>query len=495
MSRFSQYTKNIGALLGQSFVQRILGMVTTIVLARILGSASFGVYSIVVNTASSAYGFVRLGVDSAIHVHMAEGHTDNTSRHRSEEILSAGLLLLLLAGVLGGLGCFLMADWLAENIYGQQELAVWIRAAGIVVFLQCVFQFCYTAMAGLHQFIDYARIMVVSAIFNVFAITGGAFYAGLSGAVVAMIGAQIFMVVWLSWGLKNVLHIESLQLTLRNFIAQSRLLLKFGFPFYAAGLVSIPVAYYLQGLVVQHAGLESLGYLRIIMALVVIVTFIPASAAAPMISMLTRTRMEDESTLADKIMRNVKLVFIIALVMATVVILVLPWLIPFLFGHEYVEATGAAALAMITAILMAVIGVIGNALFSAKRIDLIFFSTLIQAGVFFIAGVLLIPIYGLLGYLVAELIGLLVILVVVYYHSLSWLRMNAVQFSWLRKMLIPLALLTAYSINQVSYNGIPSINNSLVGFAGLIFICIWGYKVVLDNVERNVIRRWLGVNN
>lgn len=495
MSRFSQYTKNVGVLVGQSFVQRILGMVTTMVLARALGAASFGTYSIVANTASSAYGFVRLGVDAAIHVHTAEGHADDDARRRAGEMLAAGFLLLLLAGVVGGLGCLVLADWLAENIYGKQELAVWIRVAGIAVFLQCVSQFCYAAMVGLHRFATYARIMVASAVLNAVAITVGALLAGLNGAVAAMIGTQALTVAWLARSLKTELHIESLQLTLRNFSSRASQLLKFGVPFYAAGLIAIPVIYYLQGLVVRHAGLEALGYLRVILALSAIVSFVPTSASAAMVSMLTRTRTENKSALADMVVRNVKMVLVFALLMAAVVTIVLPWLMPVLFGQQYIAATGAAGLALLTAVLTAVTGVIGNALFSAKRVDLVFLTTLVQMSVFSIAGILLVPDYGLIGYLSAELLGYLVLLAAVWLRSFHWLRVNSVQLAWLAKGLIPFSLLVAYSVKRISLNGVPSILESLIGVGGVVLVCIWGNAAILDNVERNAIRRWIGFNN
>ena len=494
MSRFSQYAKNVGLLVGQSFIQRILGMVTTMVLARVLGAASFGAYSIVSNTASSAYGLVRLGVDAAIHVHTAESSADEAARRKTEEMLAAGLLLLLLAGVAGGLGCLIMADWLAEHVYGKQELAVWIRVAAIAVFLQCISQFCYASMVGLHRFSAYTRVMIVSALLTAITITVGVLFAGLNGAVVAMIGAQFLTVAWLAWALRAELRVESLQLVLHNFFSRAGQLLKFGFPFYAVGMISIPVVYYLQGLVVRYTSLEALGYLRAITALVSIVSFVPSSASAAMVSMLARTRIEDETALADKIMGNVKMVLVFALITATVVTIVLPWLLPAIFGQEYSAATGAASLALLTAVLAAVTSVIGNALFSVKRVDFIFLTTLVQMAVFGVGGILLIPEHGLIGYLTAELVGYLTLVVVTFWCSLRWFRRNAVQVAWLAKVIILFSLLVAYSAKVIIQHGAPSMFDGLIGVAALLIVCIWGYTAILDSAERNAVLRLIGLN-
>ena len=137
-------------------------------LARVLGSANFGIYSIVVNTANSAYGLVRLGVDAAIHVHTAEHHSDAETRNAKGQMLGAGLILLSGAGIIGAMICLMFAQWIATEIYGQPELVQWIRLAAILVFFQCLSQFCYASLAGLHRFNEYAKVMILSAFLNIF---------------------------------------------------------------------------------------------------------------------------------------------------------------------------------------------------------------------------------------------------------------------------------------------------------------------------------------
>src|SRR5262249_11808003 len=145
------------------------------------------------------------------------------------------------------LGCFVLADWLAAEIYGDKELALWIRVAGLAVFLQCVSQFCYATMAGLHQFTAYARIMAMTAILNGLAITSGCLLAGLHGAVAATIGMQVVTVAWLAIVTRKKLRVDAIRLVFRNTLTWGRRLLQFGFPFYMAGLLSVPATYYLQG--------------------------------------------------------------------------------------------------------------------------------------------------------------------------------------------------------------------------------------------------------
>lgn len=489
MSYLGQYAKNMGVLVGQSVVRRAMGMVTTMVLARTMGVASFGTYSVVTNTATSAFGLVRFGIDAAIHVHTAEGHADEVARTRTGEILGAGFLLLLAAGLIGGLGCLVAADWLAQNAYGKPELAIWIRVAGAGAFLQCASQYWYVTMAGLHRFVTYARIMVASAAISAVATILGVVLAGLSGAVGGMISAQALTVIWLAWTARVELRAESVQLSLRGFYSRSRLLLKFGLPFYAAGLLAIPATYYLQSLVARYGGLESLGYLRALSAITALVSFAPSSASGAMISMLTKTRTEDESALAGGVMRNAKMVLLFALITAGGVTILLPWLMPVLLGQQYVAAIGAAGIALLTSVLVALNGVIGNALFSAKRVNLVFLITLIQVVVFCTLGIILIPLHGLVGYLVAELISYLTLLGVVYWGSLDWFSRYKVHMAWVARAVVPFFLLAAYSGQHLIFSQVPSVLNGLIGAGGLLLVCLWGYVTILDNAERSAMRR------
>ena len=119
---------------------------------------------------------VRFGVDAALHVKMAEkeGKTKNY-------LITAGLLLLAFAGVLGGIAVFVLSDWLADRVFGLLELSSWLRIAAILVLAQCLFQFSYAILVGLHQYSRYATVMVSSAILNVLTLGLGVYVFGLAG--------------------------------------------------------------------------------------------------------------------------------------------------------------------------------------------------------------------------------------------------------------------------------------------------------------------------
>lgn len=140
MSLLSVFLQGAGTLSRQAAVQRVLGALTSIALTRGLGPTDFGAYSAVVNTASSAYGVFRIGIDSAIHVYAARGRENAAASPSTGELLGAGLALLATAGIMAAATLAILAEWVATAVFDRPELITPLRYAGILTALQCFSQ-------------------------------------------------------------------------------------------------------------------------------------------------------------------------------------------------------------------------------------------------------------------------------------------------------------------------------------------------------------------
>ena len=196
---------------------------------------------------------VRLGVDVALHVKMAEKEGKS-----KDYLITAGLLLLTFAGVLGGVVVFALSDWLADHVFGLLELSSWLRIAAILVLAQCLFQFSYAILVGLHQYSRYATVMVGSAILNVFTLGLGVYVFGLAGGIFGTVFTNIFTTMWLARMVRSALKEQAIQLRFGRFLEHAAQLFRIGFPFYLAGLIAMPVSLYMQGLLAKSGGIEEL---------------------------------------------------------------------------------------------------------------------------------------------------------------------------------------------------------------------------------------------
>jgi O-antigen/teichoic acid export membrane protein len=471
---------------GQSLIQRILGTVTSVVLARALGPVGLGAYSAVVNTASSAYGIVRLGVDASIHVHSAEFEPAEDLRNVKGKMLSAGLLLLILAGALGALACVLLGDWLAVAVYGQPQLGHWLKLAAFLVVMQCLAQFCFATLAGLHRFAPYARVMATSAVLTAVLLAIGAYRWGLIGALVGLLTSQALTTLGLVFATKVSLGAERITLQVNDVLHWVPAHLRLGFPFYAAGLLSVPSIYFLQGMLSKYAGLDVLGHLRVLSSLLVFVSFVPSAAAAAMISHLTRSSSIDYASFIQQALINIKYVWLFAILSGLALFTFLPWLVKLLFGESYRALVIPSSFAILSAVVNCLLGVAVNILFARKRVRVILLQTGCQMSVFVGAAVLLIPSYGLGGYLASELLGGMAALTFLGVASARWRAQHVVSPAWLMPATL-LSVLAAVAILTLSH---PSVSDFRL--LGMFVVCaatsIVSYFFILERNERAAIK-------
>ena len=481
----SGYLSNILAMMGMTTITRAMGMVTTVIMARVLGSAQFGLYSIVVNTANSAYGMVSLGIDAAIHVHTAQHHDDAASRAAKGQLLGAGFLLLMLAGIAGGLGCWLGAPWIAATIYKQPELTGWLSLSGILVFIQCMTQFCWTLLAGLHRFEGYAKVMSCMSVTSTLLLSLASLYLSLAGALKALIVVQLLTILFLSRLARSAMALESIRIKYASAGISVLRLLKIGLPFYLAGLVNVPTLYYAQGLLTQTAGIESMGGLRVIGSITALVTFLPSSIAGVMVSALTKKSTSDYGAFVSAMLLNIKYIWLFSMICAAGVVAVLPMLFDLLFGDEYRGFAAPAGIAIVASVFICVLGVVGNIAFSRQKVAFILFYNLVQAAVFMVMVIALVPRHGLVGFLVAQTVSVMVALCFVWWRTKRWRKSNQVAPAWVYKLAL-VSFIYAIIIIHLGVNESEAMRIlvSPAAFAVMLSVGYWG---ILSGRERAVL--------
>lgn len=423
MGTLRRYVEGASALAGQALITRLIGMVTNVVLARGLGAAELGTYSAVMNTGSSAYGLVRFGTDAGVHVLTAETQSP-TNRFSRSDILAAGFLLLSVSGCIGAVACYAMASFLAEKVYGSASLSPWLTAASAIVVAQCIGQFFYAALAGLHKFGRYAVASVAGAAIGLILLLAGIWIGQLKGAVAAAISAQWLTTLGLAaaflW--RRSPRSPAQRSGFPHLTQACAEILRLGFPFYLAGLLSLPVYYVAQGALAQSAGLEAVGYLRIIVAVTSIITFVPASVAAATVSTLTSVRTDSASgheQFGYLALLNLRVVWVFSLTAALFTYSLMPAIIYVLFGDAYRSAVAPARVAVLTAALTTIVNAASHGYFAARRVDRIFWQVALQTVVFLVFAATLIPTQGVMGYVSADLAAYAAICLVVVVISIQ----------------------------------------------------------------------------
>jgi O-antigen/teichoic acid export membrane protein len=422
------------AMLGLSVLQRGLGLISITILARLLDQRGLGAFAFTQSTSQAFFGMARLGADAGMHVGMANIKLpDDTAK--AQALLGEGMSIFVLVAVLVSALMVCLAEHVAGHLFAAPELAAFILPAAALFVAQVANQYCYAVLAGLNAFVTYSRVALIGSVVSLLLATTGGLIGGALGAAWGLAAGAGFAALYLAAGLRGELTKLGLSARPRLPSTQATALLRLGFPFYAGGLLLIPVDFFCAGLLSQTAGVAALGDLRVTQAVVAIATALPISLSGPLISYFAGR--SDVKTRPDAILLQLKIVWVLSLGLAIVLASIWPLAVDLVFGGSFAQARSAGILALAAFIPTMLTTVLAGALLAMKRSGKLLCIGAIQAVALAACAAPLIGGYGLGGLLSAQAVGMTVGVV-----ASSAVLARRYETSIFRIWMIPLAMLT-----------------------------------------------------
>ena len=146
------------------------------------------------------------------------------------------------------------------------------------------------------------------------------------------------------------------------------------------------------------------------------------------------------------LINNFKFIFFVSLICAILVICILPEFNMLVFGKDYILATTGFLIYLHTIILINMTNFFSSHFVSIKKPSVIMLSNLILCFVFLIAGYFLIKSYGLYGFLYAELVAHIFMLMIFVLFAIKEVKNKNLLISIILKMLLIYALFTFFII-------------------------------------------------
>jgi O-antigen/teichoic acid export membrane protein len=397
------FATNSALMAALAFVQRLVGALSTAVLAHVLGPARLGTYAIATVTANGAYGVIRLGVDMGVHVVAA--HEDPTrSPERLGRILGLAVTAISGLAVLGGLALLALAGPFGARLFHQPDASAYVAIAGLLLVGQALAQCAYVCFGGLHRFGGYAAVTVGGTPLLAVATVAAATIGGPAAAASTTAGGQIVLGVSLLLALRSTARRLGVTIAPNLDARLLREVLGVGLPFYLAGLLVIPVDYLAQAGLVRLHGLAQLGDLRVVMTTAALVTFLPAALNGPMISALSRTHAGGGDA-AEAFSANLRGVWTLGLAAALGLAVVWPLVVSLVFGQDYAQARAFGVIGIVAALGLCLRHVLSNSLLAFRRQRLLLAVSGLEAAAFAIVALAALPRLGLAGYLLAQAAG------------------------------------------------------------------------------------------
>lgn len=315
---------------------RLLSLVSTILIGRILGPQGFGEFGILRSTANMfrAFGGFRLGITATKHI----------AEHRKTNPPKAGSILKLcltlttaLSFVVSGF-ILVGAPFISDTMLNRPELAASLMLTSLLVFFLIQGAMRESALVGFESFKAIARVNAVRGVATLLLCVPLTYVWGVEGAIAGLTIVALFVFVRLSVLLKRESRKGGLpeKTTWKGMIPDLPVVWKFALPGAIAGAITAAVLWLGRVILTQQeGGFEDLGLFEAANQWRALILFLPAILTRVALPMLSETYSRD----ADKDFRDVISVHFqtICLITLPIVILTIALAGPLtaLFGEKF----------------------------------------------------------------------------------------------------------------------------------------------------------------
>ena len=137
-------------LIAGTAVSTVVLAVSAILIARLLGSDSYGQYSLVIVVPQLLFLFTDLGLNQGITKFASDFQTQGDFK-RLAAIIKHGLLIRSLMGIIISVFTFVFSDFLASVVLQRPELGFLVQISAISILFQVLFATSVSAFVGLDK--------------------------------------------------------------------------------------------------------------------------------------------------------------------------------------------------------------------------------------------------------------------------------------------------------------------------------------------------------
>jgi len=346
---------------------RALTLVSSIIVARLLGKECYGEVGMVQSTIGLFGVFAGFGLGSTATKYIAEYRLKDPEK--AGRILNLTLVISLVSGGIMAITCLIMSPWLAEKTLNRADLASVLAASSLLLFISTLGGVLSAALSGFESFRAIARITIWQGVASpVIAIPCVWFY-GVQGAIASFtINAAIGLFLCTIALRSECKDFRIPQKFDTSFLSERVVLWKFALPSMCSSLLLAPVTWITNTILVnQPSGYGEFGLFNAANQWRMVIVFFPAVLTSAIFPVLSEIHgREDLKDFTDTVSLNLKFTWIIALPL-TVSVITFGKQLMALYGEQFIGSEQMISLLMIACFLNTVNSAIGCALTSSGR--------------------------------------------------------------------------------------------------------------------------------
>jgi O-antigen/teichoic acid export membrane protein len=283
-------------------IARFLGLLSSIVAARLLGKVSFGALGILQSTTAMFQVFAGAAMGLTATKHVAEFRC--TDPGRAGRIIALSNAVAGAAGILLAVLLVIFAPWLATHTLAEPQLTPLLRLGALVLLLGSLSGTQAGALAGFECFKELAHVNLWSGLFGFPVTVAAVYWDGLTGAVWALVLTMAFTCVMNFLVLQRAAKQRDIRITLRSSRQEWPLLWTFTLPTLLGAILTAPVYWACNAMLVNRpGGYAEMGILNAANQWYVAVLFVPGVLAQVLLPIITERLSQQQREHSRRLLR------------------------------------------------------------------------------------------------------------------------------------------------------------------------------------------------
>lgn len=385
-------------------------LLSSIIVARILGLTSFGAYSILISTVMTVAAIAQGGSGLVATKYVAESLGSDPDR--VGRVLNMCRVFAMLTGACAAALVFAVAGVISDSVLGRPEMHALVRLAAVAVFFQVSVSYQFGALQGFGAFRELGRAGVLTGVAHIALTTIGAWLGQLPGALLGFVVASAFRTAVFAYMLRSVRTSHRVAETSAFDRDEFRLLWRFALPAGLAGFVTMPCLWLVTVMVARLPdGLGLVAMFSVAHQVRLAVLQLPSLLNAVSFSVLSRLKGLDETLGFRRVFWSNLAVNLVFSTVAVALLILAAEPVMRIYGRDFASGRWVLVLLLASVLPEMLATTFYQLIQSAGRMWYSLFLIAIPRDLIYLGlALLFLPIYGLTAaaaaYLAAHAVGL-----------------------------------------------------------------------------------------
>lgn len=367
----------------------LLSVATSAFIARTIGPASFGIFSLILALQTATLVVSTLGMDLALTKFIASTFARN--KEMAAGYVRHGLTVVIVATTVSCAVLILLRDIVGSDIFGSDELASLIPASTLLIVSTSLLYVAYGTLRGYQRIAMLSVSRVLCSLTTFIAVIPLTILYGLNGAIIGFIVAQSITAIAIFTKVQfefRVFHASSREYRVA---ARYRELMDFGTPAVLTGLLTGPAYLVGQSALAMTSGFEMLALFAVSMYFFQLFSTIARSISIPLVPKVAELWDSSREATRDLLQQSTHATILVMFPMAITLGLFADEAVGLLYGDEFLDAANPVYFMIVASFFASIASIVNSFLTGIGRIWLAFAVRGVWTAAFLILTLVLVP--------------------------------------------------------------------------------------------------------